>query len=132
MSLPKLAQTTHVHLLAFSMLYGLTGLIFACTSYPGLVRLVLSPWPLVAQWADISCWWLARLDPIYGKAIVVTGALVGAGLFLQIVLSLFDLFRARGRVILVALLLLALAGGLALKQRVIDPFIASESTTEQR
>jgi len=132
MSLQKLAQTTHAHLLAFSMLYGLTGLIFACTSYPGLLRLVLSPWPLVAQWADISCWWLARLDPIYGKAIVVTGGLVGVGLFLQIALSLFDLFRTRGRIILVALLLAATAGGLALKQRVIDPFIAAEGTSGTR
>jgi len=130
MSLLKLAQTTHAHLLAFSMLYGLTGLIFACTSYPGLLRIVLAPWPLLAQWADIACWWLARLDPIYGKAIVITGGLVGLGLFLQIALSLFDLFRARGRLVLLALLLAAAAGGLVLKERVIDPFIASEHTSE--
>src|SRR5207302_2640471 len=39
MSLTKLAQTTHVHLLAFSMLYGMTGLIFAFTSYPLWSRL---------------------------------------------------------------------------------------------
>ncbi|HTU91625.1 MAG TPA: hypothetical protein VMF69_16195, partial [Gemmataceae bacterium] len=41
MSLEKLAQTTHVHLLGFSMLYGLTGLILAWSSYPRLVRIVL-------------------------------------------------------------------------------------------
>jgi hypothetical protein len=132
MSLQKLAQTTHVHLLAFSMLYGLTGLIFACTSYPAFLRLVLAPLPLVAQWADISCWWLARLDPIYGKAIIVTGGLVGAGLFLQIALTLLDLFRTRGRIVLVALLIAAAAGGLIIKQRVIDPFIAAEETSGRR
>jgi hypothetical protein len=132
MSLPKLAQTTHAHLLAFSMLYGLTGLIFACTSYPGLLRLVLAPLPLVAQWADIGCWWLARLDPVYGKAIVITGGLVGASLLLQIGLSLSDLFRTRGRIILLALLLAAAAGGFVLKERIIDPFIAAEGTSSQR
>src|SRR5262249_44960211 len=49
MSLTKLAQTTHVHLLGFSMLYGLTGLIFAFTSYPGWVRAIFGPFTLVAQ-----------------------------------------------------------------------------------
>src|SRR5262249_42390616 len=43
MSLPKLAQTTHAHPLAFSMLYGLTGLIFACQHYPRLFRLAVPP-----------------------------------------------------------------------------------------
>ena len=66
MSLTKLAQTTHVHLLGFSMLYGLTGLILAFSSYPRLLRVILCPLPLLAQVVDISFWWLARLDDPYG------------------------------------------------------------------
>ena len=66
MSLSKLAQTTHVHMLGFSMLYGLTGLLFAFTSYPVFVRVLIAPLPLLAQIIDISFWWLARLDEPYG------------------------------------------------------------------
>src|SRR5262249_7042303 len=91
MSLTKLAQTTHVHLLGFAMLYSLTGLIMSFTSFPFWFRVVLAPFTLVAQLLDISCWWLGRLDPLFAKTIILTGSLVGLGLFLQIVLSLFNL-----------------------------------------
>jgi hypothetical protein len=130
MSLTALAQTTHVHLLGFSMLYGLTGLILAFSSYPRVVRLVLAPLPLLAQVADISFWWLARLDapygPMFAHAIAVSGAVVAVGLLLHIVLGLFDLFGPRGKVVLVLLFVAAAAGGYFAKVRVIDPYIAQE------
>src|SRR5207237_5518327 len=53
MSLPKLAQTTHVHLLGFSMLFAITGLIFTFTSYPLALRLIFGPFTLLAQIVDI-------------------------------------------------------------------------------
>ena len=43
-----LIQSTHVHLLSFSMLYALTGLLFAFTGLPKPVRVVVAPLPLVA------------------------------------------------------------------------------------
>jgi hypothetical protein len=127
MSLTKLAQTTHVHLLGFSMLYGLTGLIFAFTSYPGWLRFVLAPLPLLAQVADISCWWLGRLDPHFAHTISITGGIVAAGLFLQIVLSLFNLFGKKGWVVLVLLFALVGFGGFTAYQKVIQPFLQNES-----
>ncbi len=132
MSMVKLAQTTHTHLLGFSMLYGLTGLILAFSSYPRLVRIVLCPLPLLAQIVDISFWWLARLPdpegPMFARCIVYSGAVVAVGLFLHIVLSLFNLFRVRGWLVL--LLLFAAAGyaGYETKTRVIDPYITQEKS----
>ena len=61
MSLEHLTQTTHLHLLSFCVLWTLTGLIFAFSSYPRWLRCVLGPIVLLAQVADVSCWWLARL-----------------------------------------------------------------------
>jgi hypothetical protein len=133
MSLEKLAQTTHVHLLGFSMLYGLTGLILALSSYPRLVRIVLCPLPLLAQIVDISFWWLARLPepqgPMFARCIVYSGAVVAVGLLLHIVLSLFNLFRVKGWLILVLLFAAAGYAGHEAKMRVIDPFIAQEKST---
>ncbi len=130
MSLNKLAQTTHVHLLGFAMLYTLTGLILAFTSYPAPLRLLLAPLPLVAQVVDISLWWLARMDAPYGpmlaRAIPITGAIVGAGLGLHLVLSLFDLFSRTGKLVLFILFVAAIGGGIGLKQRVIDPYLERE------
>jgi hypothetical protein len=138
MSLEKLAQTTHVHLLGFSMLYGLTGLILAFSSYPRLVRIVLCPLPLLAQIVDISFWWLARLPepegPMFARCIALSGAIVAIGLLLHIVLSLFNLFRVKGWLILVLLFAAAGYAGYEAKLRVIDPFIVQEksaNTTEK-
>jgi hypothetical protein len=130
MSLTKLAQTTHVHLLGFSMLYGLTGLLLALTSYPGIVRLVLAPLPLVAQVVDISFWWLARTEPYgpqFAMGIRYTGMIVAGSLGLQILLTLFHLFGKWGKAVLIALIIGAGAGGYVVKEKVIDPFIAKEA-----
>ncbi len=134
MSLEKLAQTTHVHLLGFSMLYGLTGLILAFSSYPRLLRIVLCPLPLLAQIVDISFWWLARLPephgPMFARCIVYSGAVVAVGLLLHIVLSLFNLFRVKGWLILILLFAAAGYGGYVAKNEVIDPFIAQEKPAD--
>jgi len=128
-SLEKLTQSTHAHLLSFAVLFALTGLTFAFTSYPAVVRGFIGPVVLVAQMADVSCWWLARLPetgPYFAMAIIGTGAVVGAGLTLQILLSLFNMYGPKGKVVLAGLLLIAAgAGGLAYLN-VIDPYLKDE------
>ncbi len=123
-SLAKLALTTHVHLLGFSMLYGLTGLVFALTNWPGLLRLLLAPLPLVAQVADISFWWLARLDgaqgEMFARFIPISGGIVALGLGLQILLTLWSLFGYLGRLVLLLLVLAAGFGAFQLKGPVLD------------
>jgi hypothetical protein len=115
MDLDSLAQTTHVHLLGFSMLYGLTGLILAFSSYPLIVRCLLCPLPLIAQVVDIACWWLAReakpYGPTFASVIPITGAIVAVGLLLHIVLSLFSMYGTGGKLVLVLLFAAAGAGG---------------------
>lgn len=133
MSMVKLAQTTHTHLLSFAMLYGLTGLILSFSSYPRLVRIVLCPLPLLAQIVDISFWWLARLPdpngPMFARWIVYSGAVVAIGLLLHIVLSLFNLFRVKGWLVLVLLFAAAGYAGYETKIRVIDPYITREKSS---
>lgn len=126
-SLEKLTQSTHAHLLSFAVLFTFTGLLFALTSYPRLLRLLLAPTVLLAQVADIACWWLARIDGTVGEqfaqAIPITGMIVGIGLALQIVLTLWHLFGAMGRL---TLLMLFAAGGYGCwvaKEKVIDPYL---------
>jgi hypothetical protein len=126
MGLPKLAQTTHAHLLTFALLYGATGLAFSLTGYPRAVRLVVAPLPLVAQAADVACWWLARLDPRFARAIAVTAALAGLGLAAQVLGGVWDLFGRRGRIVLVGLALAAGAAGLVAYLSVIDPYLRQE------
>lgn len=135
MSLNKLAQTSHVHLLGFAVLYGLTGLIFSFSSYPSFLRTLIAPAPLLFQVIDISFWWLARLDapigPQIAAAIPITGGIVAAALILQIVLGLFALFGRFGKVVLVLLFAGAIATGYVAKTKVIDPYLAREHSSAQ-
>jgi hypothetical protein len=134
MAVESLAQSTHVHMLGFSMLYGLTGLILAFSSYPGWVRLTVAPLALAAQVIDIACWWLARLDgigPYFALAVMATGGVVAASLFVQIVLSLFDLYGRSGKVVLLALFVAAGFGGYTLYTKVIEPQLAAERQAAQ-
>lgn len=125
-----LAQSTHAHMLSFSMLFGLTGLVFVFTTYPTWARLTLGPFVLIMQVIDISCWWLARLEyphgPMFATAIVFTGGAVGMGLCAQIVLSLFNMYGRSGKLVLVAMFVAAGVGLGVLKQQVIDPQLAAE------
>jgi hypothetical protein len=128
LSLPRLAQTTHVHLLGFAVLYGATGGLFSLTGYPRAVRIAIGPLPLAAQAVDIACWWLARAVPGAAAVIPIAGTVAGIGLAVHVVGGLWDLFGRRGRALFVALAIAVLAGGVVAKVIVIDPYLAREGS----
>jgi hypothetical protein len=113
--LEKLTQSTHAHLLSFAMLFSLTGLVVAFSSYPMVVRCVLGSWVVLAIVSDVSLWWLARLCPEWGPyfamGVIGTGGAAGAGLAAQIVLSLWNMYGMKGRVVLALLFILGGACG---------------------
>jgi hypothetical protein len=133
-SVEKLTQSTHAHLLSFAMLFSLTGLLFSFTHYPVGVRLVVAPVVLLAQMLDVSCWWLARIDgvgPYFAYAILGTGTVVGLGLLVQIVGGLWSLYGRAGRGVLAALLLIAGGGFAVLYSGVIQPTLAAEKAAKK-
>jgi hypothetical protein len=128
-SVEALTQSTHAHLLSFAVLFTLTGLTFAFTSHPGLLRGTLGPIVLVAQVLDIACWWLARVPdygPIFANAIVGTGSVVGIGLMLQIVLSLLNMYGPNGKAVVLVLLIGGGAGVGGVMAKVIQPALDEE------
>jgi hypothetical protein len=130
MSIEKLTQSTHAHLLSFAVLYCLTGLIFAFTSYPAVIRGVISPLVLVAQVVDIACWWLARIEgPLgehFAEAILYTGGVVGIGLAIQIIFGLLNMYGLKGKIVLVLLAAAASYGGWVAYEKVVVPHLAAE------
>jgi len=129
LSIESLTQSTHAHLLTFAILWAGTGMVFAFTSYPCWMRIGIAPVVLIAQVADIGCWWLARLPdvgPYFAVAIMGTGAVVGLGLTAQIILSLFNMYGCKGKVVLCLLMLAGAAGGGLVYTKFIAPEIAAE------
>jgi hypothetical protein len=132
----KLTQSTHAHLLTFSILFGLTGLVFAFTSYPLWIRSIVAPVVLIAQVADVSCWWLARIPapygPLFAMSIMGTGAVVGMGLSAHIVLSLWNMYDTRGKAAIVLLLFGGAAAFGYVGIKVIEPALKAEKEEFER
>ena len=79
--------------------------------------------------ADIGCWWLARLPdigPYFAFAIRGTGAIVALGLSAQILLSLFNMYRGKGKVVLLLLALIAAGSGGVVYLKYVAPLVALE------
>lgn len=130
----SLTQSTHAHLLSFAVLFTLTGLVFAFSSYPSKLKCLLGPIVLIAQVADISCWWLARLDqmgPFFALCILGTGAVVGMGLSMQIVLSLFNMYGKQGKTVLVGVFAIGIVAFGLLFVNGIKPGLDAERAASQ-
>lgn len=129
MSIEALTQSTHAHLLSFAMLFSLTGLAFAFTSLPRWFRCIVAPMVVVAQIADVSCWWLARVDGVgvfFAMAIVGTGTITGIGLLIHIILGTLNMWTGKGRLLMALVLLVGAAGAVYVGVKVIQPALDVE------
>ena len=130
-SLEKLSLSSHVHLLGFAMLYGITGFCLAMTGFPNFLKVMIAPSALIIQVIEISCWWFARMDaplgPLFASAIPVLGGLVALGLLSQILLSLWDMFEIGGRKFIFILLIIGAIFGGIIGIKVILPYLKEEA-----
>lgn len=130
-SLEKLALSSHVHLLGFAMLYGLTGFCLAMTGYPNFLKVIIAPSALIIQVLEISCWWFARMDaplgPIFAFAIPVLGGSVALGLLTQVLLSLWDMFEINGRKVIIILLIIGVIFSGIIGVKIVLPFLKDEA-----
>ncbi|MBY0522760.1 MAG: hypothetical protein K2R98_05155 [Gemmataceae bacterium] len=127
MELSKLAQTTHVHMFGFAMMYCLTGLIFSFTNCWPWVKTIVAPAAIVTSITEIGVgWWAGRLDPCPAGATAAFGAITAGVLVVQILYSLFDMYDKKGKIVLLVLVLGAFIGGGALERTVIKDFLQEE------
>src|SRR5439155_27001101 len=98
----------------------------AFSSYPGWLRFVLCPLPLLAMVAELICWWLPLLNPVFADFIEPLAIATAAGLGLHISLSLLNMYGVAGKLILLLMFAGAAGGGYVLKTEVVDPYLTSE------
>ena len=91
-----LARVSHVHLFGLSIIFLLTGGIFALSSVPVAWRGGLIVVPFLAIWLDIGSWWLARQAPAFAYTVLIGGAAMGMALGVQILISLVQMWWPRG------------------------------------
>ena len=94
-SLGQLARVSHVHLFGISIIFLLTGGIFAMGEISWKWRAPILAIPYVAIWADIGSWWITKYEPVFAWVVVLGGALMGAALAAQIFISLWEMWLAK-------------------------------------
>lgn len=94
-SLSSLARLSHVHLFGISLIFLLTGGIFALTEIRPWVRDVFIVIPYAAIWVDIGSWWVTKYAAVFGYTVVIGGGLMGVALAVQILVSLWEMWLAK-------------------------------------
>jgi len=94
-SLGELARVSHVHLFGISLIFLLTGGIFALSRISWKWRAPLLALPYATIWADIGAWWITKVEPVFAWVVIGGGALMGVALAVQIAVPLWEMWLAR-------------------------------------
>lgn len=88
----RLARVSHVHLFGMSIIFLLTGGIFALSETSGMLRLTIIVVPYVSIWADIGSWWITKYVPAFAYVVLIGGGFMGLALAAQILMSLREMW----------------------------------------
>jgi hypothetical protein len=92
-SIADLAQVSHIHLFGISIIFLLTGAIFALSETPISLRVCLVVVPYLSILMDIGSWWFTKyLDTTFAYVVIVGGAGMGLALAAQILIALWDMW----------------------------------------
>jgi hypothetical protein len=94
-SLGELARVSHIHMFGISIIFLLTGGIFALSEISTKWRMLIIVLPYFAIWADIGAWWITKYEPIFAYVVLFGGGLMGVALAAQILISLWEMWFAK-------------------------------------
>jgi len=92
LSFLQLARVSHVHLFGMSIIFLLTGGIFAFSAVRAKLRVLVIVVPYVSIWADIGSWWITKYQPGFAYAVLIGGGLMGVALAAQILISIWEMW----------------------------------------
>jgi len=97
LSLLTLMKLSHIHLLGVGLVLLGIGFIFCLAELRPILKYPLILIPFVAILADIIAWFLTKWDPVYAYTVVTSGALLGAAMAAQILISLYQIWFLKAK-----------------------------------
>ncbi len=91
-SIGELARVSHIHLFGVGMLLYLIGRIFILCEMPIMLKRIIVVTPFAAIALDIGSWWLTHWQPLFAYTVVFAGAVTGASIAFQILMSLYQMW----------------------------------------
>jgi hypothetical protein len=89
----SLARVSHIHLFGISLIFMLTGGIFALSETPVYLRVMVVVIPYLTIIMDIGSWWLTKyLSPSFAYVVLIGGGGMGLALAAQILIPLWEMW----------------------------------------
>jgi hypothetical protein len=94
-SILSLVRLSHIHMFGIGLLLLSVGLIFHRAEGPHWLMSSVILIPFLSVFVDIASWFLTKWDPVYAYTLVIAGAVMGVGLAIQILTSLYQMWLWR-------------------------------------
>jgi hypothetical protein len=88
----RIVAVSHTHVLATAPLIFLLVLLLSFTSFPSIIKNVISIFAFSAVFIDIGSWTLAKLSPFFSIFVMIGGMSLGLAFGLLVLLPLYDLW----------------------------------------
>lgn len=97
-SIPSLVRVSHIHMFGIAFILYFVGKIFVFCDLPVWIKRIAIGIPFLSMLADILAWYLTRDHAGFAYLLVISGALMGVSLSVQLLLSLYQMwfYRERG------------------------------------
>ncbi len=90
--LPTLLRVAHIHLFGISVILVFVGKIFLMCEMNKIAKRILVALPFATMVLDIGSWFATRIYPDFAYVIVLSGALMGLSIGIQILVSIYQLW----------------------------------------
>ncbi len=88
----RIVGVSHTHVLAITPLVFLLVLLLSFTSFPVLLKNIVSIFAFSAVFMDVGFWFLAKLSPFFSIFVLMGGMSLGLSFGLLVLLPLYDLW----------------------------------------
>ncbi|MDQ6955089.1 MAG: hypothetical protein Q9M20_06555 [Mariprofundaceae bacterium] len=91
-SIQSLVRVSHIHLFGIAFLLFFVGRIFILCEMPVMLKRIAVVIPFFAILLDVLSWYVTRVIPDFAVMVVLSGALMGISLGIQIFVSLYQMW----------------------------------------
>ncbi len=98
-TIPALVRVSHIHLFGIAFILFFVGRIFLLCEMSVIVKRIYVALPFIFLLLDISSWFVTKIIPGFAYVVVSAGGLVGITFGLQILISLYQMWFYRPKVV---------------------------------
>jgi len=96
-SIPTLVRVSHIHLFGIAFILFFVGRIFLLCEIPPFWKRIAVIIPFASVMLDILAWYVTKIIPNFAYVVILSGALMGISLWVQIAISGYQMWFTKSR-----------------------------------